>query len=45
MHNSKLDFNEIFALKSLRKNNKSKSQGIKYLDRPFPSIKPVKYIM
>lgn len=44
MHNSKLDFNEIFSLKSQRK-NKSKSQGIKYLDRPFTQIKPVRHIM
>jgi hypothetical protein len=45
MHNAKLDFGEIFALKTQRKNNKFKTQGIKYLDRPFPSIKPVKQIM
>ncbi len=45
MHNAKLDFNEIFAVKTLRKNSKAKSQGIKYLDRPFPSIKPVRHVM
>jgi hypothetical protein len=45
MHNSKLDFHEIFSVKPVRKNNKVKSQGLKYLDRPFHSIKPVKHIL
>jgi hypothetical protein len=45
MHNAKLDFAEIFSLNTLRKKNKTRSQGIKYLDKPFPNIKPVRHIM
>lgn len=45
MENAKLDYKEIFVLKSLRKNGKTKAQGIKYLDRPYPAIKPARTVL
>jgi hypothetical protein len=44
MENSRFDFEDIFSRNFSRKSKKGKMSKIKYLNKPYPSIKQIEDI-